>query len=176
MVKQALLPVVAIGLMVGWFAPSFQSAETGGAKVHEFAKLERPKSGAPDQPATWYGGEVVLPRDADGHFYATVSAEMRDYRMLVDTGASVVALTGDDALDMGLDWDPQAVSVIGRGASGDVHGVAVTIPQLRIGEFEAQNIDAVIVPEGLDVSLLGQSFLGRLSNVKISGDRMVLGN
>ena len=176
MVKQALLPVVAIGLLVGWFAPSFESAENSDARVHEFANLERTKGKTAVQPASWYGGEVVLPREADGHFYATVSAEMRDFRMLVDTGASVVALTGDDALDMGLDWDPQAVSVIGRGASGDVHGVPVTIPQLRIGEFEAQNIEAVIVPEGLDVSLLGQSFLGRLSKVAISDDRMVLGN
>ena len=171
--KQVVIPVVLIGALVGWFAPSLRVASPQDRPPIELSAEDKPDAKV-NALASWYSDEVSLAREADGHFYANVSAEMRDYRMLVDTGASVVALTGTDARDMGLQWDPGAVRVIGRGASGDVEGVAVTIPQLQLGGFEVQDVQAVIIPEGLDISLLGQSFLGRLPKVEISEDRMVI--
>ena len=58
---------------------------------------------------------MALDRENDGHFYAWSQVDGRDYRMLVDTGATVVALTGDDARDMGLNWDPGALAPVARG-------------------------------------------------------------
>ena len=124
---------------------------------------------------TWGSGEAVLRREDDGHFYANVLVDGRDYRFLVDTGASIVALTGDDARGMGLDWDESRLRPVGRGASGDVHGVPTFIERLEVGGMEARNVEAVIIPEGLDVSLLGQSVLGKFPNVGINGDEMTLG-
>jgi clan AA aspartic protease (TIGR02281 family) len=71
----------------------------------------------------WSDGEMVLDREGDGHFYATVSVDASNYRMLVDTGASMVALTGEDAQNMGLDWDPNALAPVARGVGGTVMGV-----------------------------------------------------
>jgi aspartyl protease family protein len=119
---------------------------------------------------------MVLDRADDGHFYATAEADGDDYRMLVDTGASVVALTGDDAQRMGLDWDPNALAPVARGASGPVMGVPVTIPELAVGDFVARDVRAVIVPQGLAVSLLGQSFLDHVPKVAMAGDRLTLSN
>ena len=121
----------------------------------------------------WSGG-VTLERQGDGHFYANPVVNSHELHVLVDTGASVVALTGDDARAIGLDWDESDVRPVARGASGDVYGVPVTIERMQLGGLEAQDVPAMIVPEGLDITLLGQSFLGKVGRVEISGDTMTL--
>ena len=125
---------------------------------------------------TWRTGGAVLNREDDGHFYATVSVEGRDYRFLVDTGATIVALTGPDAQAMGFEWSDSDLKPIGRGASGDVRGVPVRIDRLEIAGIEARSVDAAIIPEGLDTSLLGQSVLSQFPDVAIHGDEMSLGS
>jgi aspartyl protease family protein len=122
----------------------------------------------------WYAGETVLERAADGHFYAEASIAGQPVLFLVDTGASSVALTGEDAAELGLQWQDSELREVGRGASGPVYGVATIIDELTLGNFRGNNVAAVIVPEGLPVSLLGQSFLSEIDNLEISGDRMVL--
>lgn len=123
-----------------------------------------------------WGHQVALEREYDGHFYADVTVDGVASRMLVDTGASVVALTGEDALAMGLYWDDNQVAPVAQGASGTVYGVNTQLPRMRLGDFEARDVRAVIVPEGLGISLLGQSFLETIDNVRIADDRMVLEN
>lgn len=122
----------------------------------------------------WSGGEVALSRQSDGHFYANITVDSQDMRVLVDTGASIVALTGADARGLGIDWDPGQVRPIGRGASGDVYGVPVMLERIALEGIEASQVQAVIVPEGLDVTLLGQSFLSQIDKVEISGNKMIL--
>ncbi len=117
----------------------------------------------------------MLPRAADGHFYADVTVEGVTKEMLIDTGASVIALTGPDAEAMGLYWTEADVAPVARGASGTVYGVPITLNLVQLGDFEAQAVEAVIVPRGLGVSLLGQSFLSQVGRVEIEGEQMVLG-
>nr|WP_166179284.1 TIGR02281 family clan AA aspartic protease [Altererythrobacter segetis] len=169
--KGFVVSVLALGAMVAFLAPRGEHAAASVEPVHADAGSE-----AHLAAATGWGGEMVLDRESDGHFYATVDVGGSDYRMLVDTGATMIALTGDDARGMGLDWDPNALAPVARGASGPVMGVPVTIPDLAIGDFDAHNVEAVIVPEGLAVSLLGQSFLSHVPKVAISDDKMTLSN
>jgi aspartyl protease family protein len=168
--KQLVITVIAIGLAVGWLAPREDApkderraeAEPRGARLAAGRSHVR-------------SGDAVLGRSSDGHFYADVSIDSQDLRMLVDTGASVVALTGSDAEALGLEWSEDELFPIGRGASGDVIGKPVRLERVRLGDFEVEHVEAVIVPQGLDVSLLGQSFLGRVGKVEIEDGRMVLG-
>lgn len=163
---------VMIGAFVGWFAPdgAGPSAVAGSAPVpNASTRLDVARDRA------WNAGEVVLERAGDGHFYADVLVEGATARMLVDTGASVVALTGEDADALGVEWDEEAVRPVARGASGDVYGVRVTIGSMQVGEFEVQAVDAVVVPEGLGISLLGQSFLSQVPRVAMDKEKMVLG-
>jgi aspartyl protease family protein len=171
---KALLPAVLIvGALVGWFAPGAPEASTGTAPgIAEAPESTRQVAAKP----AWYGGAMVLSRAGDGHFYANVRIDTRDYPMLVDTGASVVALTGEDARNIGLDWDPGALAPVARGASGPVFGVPVVLDSIAVGDFEARGVQAIIVPEGLPVSLLGQSFLSHVARVEISGDELTLAN
>lgn len=121
-----------------------------------------------------YGSEMVLDREDDGHFYATAQIDGRDYRMLVDTGATIVALTGKDAEAMGLTWNPEDLAPVVRGASGPVMGVPIKIDDMSVGDFEARDVEAVIIPDGLPISLLGQSFLRQVHNVDIADDKLTL--
>jgi len=161
---------VMIGALVGWFAPD--GARPSSAAVPAQAASSR-LDVATGSAGT--GGDVVLERAGDGHFYADVLVEGSTARMLVDTGATVVALTGEDADALGVDWDAQAVEPVARGASGDVYGVRVTIDRMQVGDFEVKGVDAVVVPEGLAISLLGQTFLSQVPRVEMDREKMVLG-
>ena len=165
------ITLVCAAAMAGWLAPGLK---VGGGDRDRTAAVStvRPPT---TENAGWMAGDTILDREADGHFYAHASVDSRDARFLVDTGASVVALTGDDARAIGLSWDDSDLVAIGRGANGTVFGVPVRLEEVRVGGFEAHDVEAAIIPEGLDVSLLGQSFLSRLPGVRIEGDRMVLG-
>jgi aspartyl protease family protein len=169
--KGLVASVLAIGALVAFVAP--RGEERGSPATAATAQAGNKAQLA---VASGWGGEMALERESDGHFYATAEVGGSDYRMLVDTGATVVALTGDDARRMGLDWDPNALAPVARGASGPVMGVPVTIPELAVGDFAAREVQAVIVPEGLGVSLLGQSFLSHVPKVDISDDRLTLSN
>lgn len=168
--------LVGTAAIVGWIAPGLSSGNDAAKEsaAQEAGQLIEDKAKESDHEA-WLTGGTVLDRAYDGHFYADARVDSRSTHFLVDTGASIVALTGDDARAIGLDWNEEDLVQIGRGASGDVFGVPVRLESVELGGFEAENVDAAIVPEGLDVSLLGQSFLSRVRGVNIDGDRMVIG-
>lgn len=177
------LPLVAVliaGGLVTLASPLFApDAQMSGGSASETAAGDTETALpiiAPATGATTWGHEVTLDRQSDGHFYADVSVDGVASRMLVDTGASTIALTGDDARAMGLHWDPAAVQPVAQGASGAVYGVHTTLNRVQLGNFEATNVPAMIIPEGLSISLLGQSFLSTIRTARIEGDQMVLEN
>ncbi len=168
--------MMIVGIAIGFTMPVME-VEEELANTSDSRENGEITLGAAQQPAlTGWGHEVVLHREHDGHFYADVYVDGVPARMLVDTGASVVALTGDDALAMGLYWNEADVAPVAQGASGAVYGVNTTLPRMRVGEFEAQDVRAIIIPDGLAISLLGQSFLETVGNVRIADNRMVLEN
>ncbi|MEL7198307.1 MAG: TIGR02281 family clan AA aspartic protease [Pseudomonadota bacterium] len=122
-----------------------------------------------------FGSEHTLLRERDGHFYANAAIDGARMRMLVDTGASVIALTGKDAEAAGIYWDEGDVRHIGSGASGAVYGVPITLDQVEIGGMARRNVEAVVIPKGLSISLLGQSYLSQIGAVEIADDKMTLG-
>jgi len=119
-------------------------------------------------------GETVLEREANGHFYT--HAKVNDSELIhfiVDTGASVVALTVDDARRLGIDVDPSEFTVIGEGASGLVRGKDVMLKSVEVDGKRVENVRGVVL-EGSRLSLLGQAYLTRMGEVEMSGDYMVL--
>lgn len=166
--------LILAGLTIGAVAAFFPSNDA------ETVAPQRPvaRSGAAPSPSASpvpTAGPTELRRAGDGHFYAPVTVGTRPVTMLVDTGASVVALTGEDARAAGIHWNPGQMAVVAQGASGPVRGVAVKLERVRLGGHEARDVPAVVIPQGLPVSLLGQSFLKDVEPVRIEKDRMVLG-
>jgi len=118
-------------------------------------------------------GVIRLPRQDDGHFYLDMLVNGVPIRFLVDTGASLVALTVKDAQIAAVPVDRAQFQVVGRGASGDVRGQVVELGQLGIAGKTVTSVDAVVI-DGGEQSLLGQNFLSRFDSVEINGDEMVL--
>lgn len=117
--------------------------------------------------------EIALEKAGDGQFYADAQVNGQQTHFLVDTGASDIALTEEDARHAGIAIDPANYELIGEGASGLVRGEHVQIRQIDLGGFRAQNVRAVVVP-GAQVSLLGQPFLDRLDEITIQKSEMRL--
>ena len=155
-----------IGTAVGFGMPMEQSAPAPATLTAADLPALREQTGP--------GDDIVLTREGDGHFYADVQLDMVPTRMLVDTGASMIALTEADAIAAGLYWDEAELATVAQGASGAVRGVYVTLPRVSLGGVEMTNAQAVVIPEGLPVSLLGQSFLAQVGKVSIEGNAMVL--
>jgi aspartyl protease family protein len=171
-----IITLAVCALMVAWFAPSLDTVSPSAAPPVTVVTGEGPRARlATSRTEQWLSDQTVLSRQRDGHFYADASIDGTRIRLLVDTGASMIALTGADAEALGLTWDEASLQPIGRGASGTVHGLPVMLERVEIDGIEARGVAAAIIPEGLDVSLLGQSFLSRVDNVQISGDELRMG-
>ena len=118
-------------------------------------------------------GEIALRRENDGHFYADVQVNGSPIRVLVDTGASGIALSRNDARRAGLAISAGMFNVVGEGADGDVHGEFVTLDRVTLGPKTVEGTPAVVLDAG-EQSLLGQSFLSKFATVEIRGDTMYL--
>lgn len=120
-----------------------------------------------------YGGVTELARGANGSFYTDASVNGQQMPFVIDTGATMVALTVDGARRAGLYVDPSSFTVVGEGASGPTRGKLVTLDRIEVAGRTVEHVDAVVL-EGLGTNLLGQSVLTRLGGIEMNGDKMVL--
>jgi aspartyl protease family protein len=118
-------------------------------------------------------GSLDIPRSEDGHFYADVDVNGTKIHMLVDTGASVVALSREDARSAGIATSIGMPNVVGQGADGSVHGEVTTVERMSLGNAKTESVPVIVLNSG-GQSLLGQSFLARFASVEIHGDTMTL--
>ena len=174
MIGRSLIFVAGICAFAVSVVPGADDASGDAPAKKRSASNPWSKDAPEEASASWYQGDHTLNREGDGHFYANVTVAGAPLRMMVDTGASVIALTASDAQAAGLSWSDDEVRVIGQGASGNVYGVPAMLGDVEVGGMAARNVQAVIVPEGLHISLLGQSYLSSIDNVEIAEDRMVL--
>lgn len=117
--------------------------------------------------------EVRLRKRGNGHFFVHAMVNGQIVEFLVDTGASGIALTVDDARRIGLPVDRSRWQVIGTGASGAVRGQVERLQSVELEGRTVSNLDAMVA-DGLQISLLGQDFLRHLGSISMSGDVMVL--
>lgn len=113
-------------------------------------------------------GAAQVLKAADGHYWAEAEIDGRAVRVLVDTGASVVALTREDALRLGLHLNSDDFTRSVQTASGPARAAAVELKSVAIAGAEVRQVQALVVENGLKQSLLGMSYLGRLSGFEAS--------
>lgn len=131
----------------------------------------------PERPAGNLGERRSLTISADyrGQYIVHPSIDNYRVRMMVDTGASVVALTDSDARALGVKPDRSAYNYPLGTANGVVRGARIRLREIRLGDILVRDVDAVVLPAGvLGVSLLGTSFLRKLFGYEVQGGRMVL--
>ena len=170
---KAALGIIVVATVIGALMPSAPAPlrETPPATAVVPAAATAPPT--PGIAAIDGMGVIRLPRQEDGHFYVEMLVNGMPIRFLVDTGASMVALTVADARKASVPVDPAQFQIVGRGASGDVRGQVVELGQLGMAGKSVTNVDAVVI-DGGEQSLLGQNFLSRFDKVEILGDEMLL--
>ncbi len=141
---------------------------------------DTPQAAAPaDEPAHASGpaksGTEELKAFADGHYYARAEINGRPIDVMVDTGASMVALTYEDAERAGLRLKPSDFTNQVSTANGVAAVAPVMLDRISIGHITVRNVRAAVCERGrLEKTLLGMSFLSRLERVGISQGRLIL--
>lgn len=120
------------------------------------------------------GGTVSIPKSPDGHFWTQGRVNSGNVKFLVDTGASVIALTPEDARRAGYNLRDLDYSVSVNTANGKTLAARIKLRDVAIGTVTLREVDAVVVEQGLSHSLLGMSFLGRLQKVEASPKQLLL--
>lgn len=111
-----------------------------------------------------HGTSAQVLKAADGHYWADARIDGTVVRVMVDTGASVVVLTPADALRLGLRLKAGDFSATVITASGPVRAAPVALRAVAVAGARVEQVEALVVERGLPHSLLGMSYLGRLSS------------
>ncbi|MFT4090959.1 MAG: TIGR02281 family clan AA aspartic protease [Asticcacaulis sp.] len=120
------------------------------------------------------GGVTAIPKANDGHFWAEARVNQTVVRFLVDTGASVVALTPEDARRLGVDPNRLSYDRDVTTAMGKTKAAYVMIDSMGIGQSRMHNVEALVIRDGLSTSLLGMSYLGRLKRFEATPSSLIL--
>lgn len=125
-----------------------------------------------DTPPSPQGAELA--KGPDGHYWADAEVNGRPVHFLVDTGASFVALTRDDAEKLGLDPGSLAYDAPVTTANGKTRAARVQLDYVAVSGARVEQVPAMVIEDGLSTSLLGMSYLGRLSRFEATPTRLVL--
>lgn len=111
-----------------------------------------------------HGEPAQVLKAADGHYWADAQINGAAVRVMVDTGASLVVLTPADAARLGLRLKGGDFSATVITVSGPVPAAPVALRTVAVAGARVEQVEALVVQRGLPHSLLGMSYLGRLSS------------
>jgi aspartyl protease family protein len=121
------------------------------------------------------GYVVEVKAGPNGHFVTTAHVNLRPITVMVDTGATTVALTYEDATRLGVFVHDRDYTGRTHTANGIARFAPVVLDSISIGDITVRNVEAVVLPPGkLGTSLLGMSFLKRLGGFEIAQGRLIL--
>ncbi|MFC7290329.1 TIGR02281 family clan AA aspartic protease [Hirschia litorea] len=116
-----------------------------------------------------------LRKRPDGHYWAQARVDnLYQINFMVDTGASICVLTPEDARRLGYDFATMEKDIKIKTASGSTYGASITIKRLEIGRVLLKDVDAVVLDDNLEQSLLGMSFLERLTSWEVSKAAIII--
>ena len=118
---------------------------------------------------------VAITAGRGGHFAVEALVNSTSVRLMADTGATLVALTYEDARRIGLDPDNLKYDLKVYTANGVARNARAVLAEVSVGSITLTNVRATVArPNQLQTSLLGMSFLSRLKSFQIRGTQMVL--
>ena len=168
---------VAASLMVAGAAQAlntFEPQETQGAEAAPELRRVRSEALYNVQPVSTTGGVASVVKSPDGHFWAEGLVNGKRVRFLVDTGASAVALTLADAHRLGFTTADLVYSAEVDTANGKARVARVSLDSVSIAGARVPGVEAFVVEKGLETSLLGMTYLGRLSRFEATQSSLIL--
>ncbi|WP_068112029.1 retropepsin-like aspartic protease family protein [Tropicimonas marinistellae] len=128
----------------------------------------------PQQAVFAEAGRVEVPMAADGHYHMVLRIDGTPVQFVVDTGASDIVLSRQDAERAGLSVDGLAFVGVANTANGTVKTARVRLGEVALGEITDRNVPALVNGGEMQGSLLGMSYLNRFAQVSFGGGKMVL--
>jgi aspartyl protease family protein len=120
------------------------------------------------------GKELRVTMSSDGHFWVIASINGVKRRMLVDSGATVTAISSSTAREAGVDANAGITPVVLRTANGMAPALTGAIDELRVGNIVARNLRIVTSPGLGSIDVLGMNFLSRLESWRVEGRTLIL--
>lgn len=139
---------------------------------HPEFDLALPQLGLPEQRVE--GAETHVQLGKDGHYWVEAKVNGDSRRFLVDTGATVTAVSEDIVEESGITADRARMPVQLRTANGSVAAQLATIDELSFGNIVARDLDAVIAPGMGGMNVLGMNFLSRLKGWRVEDGVLIL--
>ena len=123
------------------------------------------------------GRQVEIAAEDDGHFYVDAEINFRPVRLMVDTGASVIALRQSDAAAAGIRPRSADFEAPVQTANGTAYAAETELDSVRVRDIEVGRVRALILPDDqLSVSLLGGTFLNRLARFQVEDGTLIFEN
>ncbi len=178
--------LLLVSLLIGGLALALPSvftnymrpAVTGhGAAAHSVQVAQDVPEAPPADRQQTASRQVEVKAERDGHFYVDAEVNFRPVRLMVDTGATVVALRVSDAAAAGIRVrDADFVNPV-QTANGTTNAAEAMLESISVSDIELRNVRALIVPDAqLSVSLLGGSFLHGLRRFEIADGTLTFEN
>ena len=163
----AVIFLVVIGAYA--FAPEFEAAKNRIMAVLVPGSLVQMSSDDGE------GQQYMAVRGSDGHFHLSGAIDGRSVSLMVDTGASVVAMDRPTAESLGIDTSRLSFSNYVMTANGMTRSAPVFLETIEVGDIVRHNVRAAVTEgEGFGTVLLGMSFLDTLTSYDFRGDRLIL--
>lgn len=174
-VRMALIWVAIFAVLLGLFDLAQKSGlvssrlteEADAPPPTEFGKSELPTSRVE-------GGALRIPLAPDGHYWAEGTINGTPARFLIDSGASVTALSVDTARSAGLNFDLNAPGIPMATANGRIEVQRSKVATLEIGPIRASDIDVVVSQAFGEINVIGMNTLSRLKSWGVEEGVMVL--
>jgi aspartyl protease family protein len=120
------------------------------------------------------GRETRIRMSPDGHFWARVTVNGVDRRMLIDSGATLTAISEETAREAGIDTERGGFPVVLRTANGTVAAERGTADQVQVGSVRTEKLRVVVSSAFGDVDVIGMNFLSRLASWRVEGRTLIL--
>ncbi len=120
------------------------------------------------------GEEVRIRIARDGHFWANVTINGVERRMLIDSGATITAISAETAQRAAVEKSANILPVVLQTANGAVQAETGTIKRLVLGNIEARDLNVVISPALGNMDVLGMNFLSQLASWGVQDGTLIL--
>lgn len=178
MIEPKTIPLMFAAAAAGAFAMALVSPAdeipTGSAATVSTATTTEAVNSQRAAPSRPISNAAILKRENDGHYWAQAEVDGAAIKLMVDTGASTVALTLRDAKRLGLKPEELDFRWTISTAGGETKGASVLLESIRIGQVEVHNVEAMVLGEGLEQSLLGMTFLRELYSYEFQQKSLIL--
>jgi aspartyl protease family protein len=169
---RSLVTIAVLVLAASVIVPRYVVQMTGRGAAQTGAAATAAASVEPSADDT---RSVVIPPSSNGHFHVEGRIGGRRLIFMIDTGASVIALTEHDANMLGIHPPKRDYVATVSTANGTVRAAPIQLDVVEIDDLVIHDVAAVVLPDGaLSQNLLGLSFLSRLRRFEYSGGKLVL--